>query len=260
MKTLFLRNDDVRHMLDDILVYLTGQIIEAGLTISHAVEPANVTEEVVDWLRGMQADHPDRIEIIQHGYDHQLKTPSPVRGEFGGGRPYDEQFAEIRRGAEMMNDYFGEKWNRIFSFPYGAYDLNTLKALSECGFRTISTGIRFSSKRAVLNGVGRLLKRKTLLGRNIAYFNEAVPGFSNLRELPVVLNNSKKQTGPDTAIQRDCDELLAGWESLPGWLNCRGILCHHRFNSENDIDQLILFVCRLRDAGVNVSKIGDIHA
>lgn len=83
---LFLRNDDVRGVLDGSLVYLTDRVVEHGLIITHAVEPANVSGTVVDWLLQMQEEYPSHVEIIQHGFDHQLKTSPPVRGEFGGGR------------------------------------------------------------------------------------------------------------------------------------------------------------------------------
>ena len=96
------------------------------------------------------------------------------------------------------------------------------------------------------------------MGRNIVYFNEQVPGF-DLLEIPVVLNNTKRQTGPDSAIQLTVAELEREWSSLPRWLDVRGGLCHHRFNSKSDIDQLIAFMCHLRDSGVKISKIGDIH-
>jgi len=43
MSSLFFRNDDVRGVLDDILVYLTDRVIEHGLVVTHAVEPANVS-------------------------------------------------------------------------------------------------------------------------------------------------------------------------------------------------------------------------
>lgn len=255
---LFLRNDDVRGCLDAALLYLTERVVEHDLVVSHAVEPRNVSGEVVDWLLRMQEEHPAQVEIIQHGFDHQLKTAPPVRGEFGGGRPYAEQLDEIRRGAERMNQFFGDQWSRIFSFPFGLYDLNTLKALEQCGFKVISTGIRLTRKRKAFNAAGRFLRQKTLLGRNVAYFNETIPGFK-LREIPVVLNNTKKQTGPDIAVQYTTDELKAEWDALPNWLKVRGVLCHHRFNSKADIDELIIFLSRLKDSGVKLSRIGDIH-
>lgn len=256
---MFLRNDDVREVLDESLCYLTEKILNHDLKISHAVEPANVSPEVVNWLLGIQSRHSDQVEIIQHGFDHQLKTSPPVRGEFGGGRPSAEQLDEVRRGAEIMDSYFGDQWSRIFSFPFGSYDLNTLRALEQCDFRVISTGIRFSKKRKLLNKAGRFLKQKRLLGKNITYFNEMIPGF-HLKEVPVVLNNTKKQTGPDRAIQRSAEELTAEWVALPDWLTVRGVLCHHRFNSQSDIDELIRFLCDLRDAGVKPILLGELYA
>jgi len=258
MKTLFLRNDDVRSTLDPSLVYLSEQIIQHNLIISHAVEPSNISKEVVDWLLTLHQKHPQNIEIIQHGFDHSIKTVAPVRGEFGRGRSFEEQKNDIQKGSELMDQYFEKYWNRIFSFPYGTYDLNTLKALENCRFKIISTGVRFTPKRKILNHIGHLLKKKSFLGRNITYFNEQIPKF-NLQEIPVVLNNTKQQTDLNNAIQRTSQELTIEWNALPHWLHTRGVLCHHRFNSKNDIDQLISFICKLRDSGIKILKIKDLY-
>jgi hypothetical protein len=162
----------VRGNLDDSLIYLTEQLVSAGIPISHAVEPANLSRKVIEWLMAIKAAHPDRIEILQHGYEHRIKTQPPYRGEFGGNRTYKEQLDEIRKGMALMSTYFADRWTPIFSFPYGTYDHNTLKALEMCGFKIISTGIRLTSKRRILNCVGHMLKVSRFMGYNIVYFSE----------------------------------------------------------------------------------------
>ena len=67
-KLIFLRNDDIRQTLDQTLIDLTMVCMEHKVPISHAVEPANVTTEVAEWLIGMKIKYPQLIEIIQHGY------------------------------------------------------------------------------------------------------------------------------------------------------------------------------------------------
>lgn len=256
--TVFFRNDDVRKSLDDSLVYLTERMVSASLPISHSVEPANVTPEVVEWLLEMQSAYPDYVEILQHGFEHRIKTEPPYRGEFGGNRSYEAQLDEIRKGMALMNAHFADRWTRIFSFPYGTYDRNTLKALEMCGFKMISTGVRFTRKRRMLNCVGHIFKMSRFMGYNIVYFSEKKPDYS-LYEFPVILNNTKRQTGTDAGIQLSHQELKGAWERVPHRYRTRGILCHHRFNSRKDIEQLLSFFKELKDEGVRFSTIRGLY-
>lgn len=243
--SVFFRNDDVKGELDESLIYLSERLLEMGILLLHAVEPKNVSKEVVEWLVGLKKDHPETLSIIQHGLDHAVKTSSPNRGEFGGGRSFESQLSEIQQGKQLMEKYFGGFWNQVFSFPYGSYDMNTLCALALEGYQGISTGIRLTRKRHVFNTVGRFLKIKRLVGQNIVYFNEQVPGFP-LMEYPVVLNTTKKYTQPDSGVQKNLSELIHDWHCLPRFVRYRGILTHHRFNTLEDIDELTDFVTYLR--------------
>ncbi|NTV03832.1 hypothetical protein HGA89_02780, partial [bacterium] len=84
MAIFYFRNDDV-NVLDEELVNVTRRCTEQGVPITHAVEPANVTDEATAWLRAEKSSAPRLIEIMQHGYDHRKRD----KGEFGGNRPYD---------------------------------------------------------------------------------------------------------------------------------------------------------------------------
>lgn len=256
--TVFFRNDDVRGRLDDSLVYLTERMVSAGLPISHSVEPANVTLKVVNWLLEMQSAYPDYVEILQHGFEHRIKTKAPHRGEFGGDRGYDEQLEEIRKGKALMDNFFDDCWTKIFSFPYGTYNHDTLRALEVCGFKIISTGVRFTRKRRLLNSVGHLLRINRVLGYNIVYSNKKRPTYS-LYEFPVVVNSTKQQTGPDAGIQMSLDEIRNAWKRVPLSLKTRGILCHHRFCSKKDIDNFLAFLVGLKGEGVRFSSIGSLY-
>lgn len=258
MITAFLRNDDVRDSLDDSLCYLTLKAAESGIPISHAVEPANVNEKVSGWLRTIQSSFPEYVEILQHGFDHAIKTKPPCRGEFGFGRNFEEQFKDINNGAVLMDFYFGDAWSRIFSFPYGTYDKTTLKAIEKSKYKIISTGIRLSPKRRILNAVGQTLRVKQLFGHNIVYFKKYVPKFS-FSEAPVIINNTKQQTGKNIGIQLSAKELQHEWSRLPRSIKIRGILCHHRFNNRKDIDELIQFMLLLKKNGVHFSKIWNLY-
>ena len=159
--TVFFRNDDVRNRLDNSLSQITDLFIKYNIPICHAVEPANVTQEVVDWLNYVKKMRPDLIEIIQHGFDHKIKNKSD-RGEFGRKRTYNEQFHDIKLGQELMNKYFDNSWFEAFSFPYGIYNSNTLTILDKLNFKVISTGLNSGVKRRIFNEIGWLLNKKFL--------------------------------------------------------------------------------------------------
>ena len=93
----FFRNDDVRGSLDGSLVRIQELFIKRGIPITHAVEPANITEDVVNWLLSVKDKHPNMVSIMQHGYDHSIKNIRQY-GEFGGDRTYDEQYQDIGNG------------------------------------------------------------------------------------------------------------------------------------------------------------------
>ena len=186
---IFFRNDDIRGVLDDSLVYLTESLLAANLCISHAVEPANVSKSVAKWLLELKKEYPKQIEIIQHGLDHTIKTKS-VKGEFGGYRNYIDQYADIKRGSNIMSELFGDYWFRTFSFPFGTYNKETLLALNDLNYLVITTGVRWTFKRKILNSMGILLRKKHLMGKNIVYNTSIPPGYSFL-EIPIVINNTK---------------------------------------------------------------------
>ena len=170
-KTIFFRNDDVRNTLDQSLIDLTTLCIKHKVPISHAVEPANVTSEVIDWLIGIKKQHPGLIEIIQHGYNHNLMNPTQ-KMEFGGVRGYQDQYDDIKKGKKIMDNAFGNLWYPIFTFPYGTFNENTLKAIDDLGYIAMSSKINFSFKGRMKNNLGKFLGKNMLIGKKINYHPE----------------------------------------------------------------------------------------
>lgn len=256
MVQIFLRNDDVRNQLDDSLVYLTESILEAGYCISHAVEPANVSPLVAEWLLQKKIDYPKQIEIIQHGLDHNIKTTT-VKGEFGGTLSYEKQLVDISKGNDIMSSVFKDNWFRAFSFPYGTYNRATLQAIDHMGYPVISTGLRWTRKRRILNFLGQLLHVKHLGSRNIVYNNRITPGHSFL-ELPIFINNTKLYLQPDGGIQKTKLELIREWNTIPKE-TCCGLLTHHRYNSTYDIDEFVSFMHLLKNQGARFATLESIY-
>lgn len=81
--------------------------------------------------------------IAQHGYRHVYTTqkggmfPLNDFAEFAG-MPFARQLEMVKRGREILAAHGIE--TDLFMAPAHAYDKNTLRALSECGFRRMTDG------------------------------------------------------------------------------------------------------------------------
>jgi peptidoglycan/xylan/chitin deacetylase (PgdA/CDA1 family) len=240
--TIFFRNDDVRETLDSSLIMLTELCIQNKVPISHAVEPGNITNEVAAWLNSKKNEHLDLIEIVQHGYNHNLCNPE-VKMEFGGNREYHDQLKDIKEGKKIMDKYFHQNWSPVFTFPYGSYNQATLKAINDSGYKAISSKIHYSSKSRIKNLIGRTLGRDMILGKKINYH----PGFRkgyNFKEISVSANLIKKYTGYTTADHYSLEEIIGQIMLALKFTNTIGILFHHRFheNHLNLITDLITYL------------------
>lgn len=227
---IFLRNDDVRHELDPELIALTDMCIDLQIPLSHAVEPANVSSEVIEWLLEKKRKNPNLVEIIQHGYNHNLSNLQQ-KMEFGGTRSYDDQYDAIMNGKIMMNSYFGDAWSPIFTFPYGTYNFETLKAVDDAGYKVISSKINFSAKNRIKNRIGRAIGKNFLLDKKISYHPKKRPCF-NFHEMSVSANVIRKYTGNRTALHFTKQEVLHQIKTAQKYTDQIGLLFHHRFHTQ----------------------------
>jgi peptidoglycan/xylan/chitin deacetylase (PgdA/CDA1 family) len=144
--TLVFRLDDFRAASDPISqveFQIIQMFIERGLPIVVSVIPKGLEmyPDKVSFLKGYLTS--GQVEIAQHGYDHtlyrKLYMSSGATSEFEG-RSYANQFERIASGKQLLEELFQRK---IQSFvpPYNSYDVETIKACSEVGFRVISAGI-----------------------------------------------------------------------------------------------------------------------
>lgn len=173
-KYVFFRNDDVRQTLDKSLLSLTDIFIKSSVPLCLAVEPANVSKEVIDWLIDLKTKHTHLIEIIQHGYNHNLNVELKVgnkikKGEFGGDRSFLSQKKDIEKGFQLMNAYFGDKWFHAFSFPYGQRNMATLKALSDLKYKVINGSTSSAVNYQLFYFLGRILRKEMIQGRKISW-------------------------------------------------------------------------------------------
>lgn len=251
-KFIFLRNDDVRGELDHELVELTQCCIKQQVPITHAVEPANLSLEVVEWLQAVKMQFPHLIEIVQHGYDHNCKNPSQ-KMEFGGNRDLFDQLNSIRLGKELMNKYFGDLWSPVFTFPYGTFNNDTLKALEIEGYKAISSKIDYTSKSLLKNTIGKLFKKNFILGKKIN-FHPNKRGEYGFYEFSVSANLIKKYTGNNSAFHYSESEIISQINRAQKHTNIIGILFHHRFHT-NHIEMTNSLLIKLKENGYNFSTI-----
>lgn len=252
---IFFRNDDVRNSLDNSLIKLTELFIQHQIPILLAVEPANITPEVAGWLLNQKQKYPDIISIAQHGYNHNLQNPG-MKMEFGGFRSYEDQYQDISRGKDLMNNYFGDSWSPVFTFPYGSYNSASLQAVSDCGYKILSTKIKYTPKNRIKNFLGKALKKDLIFGKKINYH----PDFRNnykFREISVSVNLIKKYTGYDSADHYSFGEIINQVELARRHTKIIGILMHHRFHNDhlNLIEELLTF---LKDAGYRFTDLTDL--
>ena len=154
-------------------------------------------------------------EIAMHGYSHlyEKKTNKLDFFNHGGnseffGQTFDVQKEKIKKGLEI----FKEKGIHIRSFfaPNHTYDLNTLKALKECGIQNIIDGYGLIPyKENGLNFIPQLFYRVFMLPYGIQstsihlnlWSNADMKNFKNF-----IMNNHKKIISFDVAINKVSDK------------------------------------------------------
>lgn len=240
---LFFRNDDVRGSLDKSLIEITEAFVQNEIPVSHAVEPANVTPEVIDWLKEQKKKYPNLIEIIQHGYNHKLNVEVNIggkirKGEFGGNRTYKEQFDDISAGKKLMEKYFGDMWFPAFTFPYGSRNEDAIKAVNDAGFKVVNGGYNPSLKYRILYAAGHLLRKKILFNRRISYNLSEIPG-TNLVEIDMGFGFIKKYLDEDVNSDLHSFEFMKRkLENYKG-VKVTGVLLHHRYHDSGEKINLV---------------------
>ena len=250
----FFRNDDIRNTLDESLVRIQQLFTERSIPITHAVEPANVTPEVVDWLLSVKENSPHLITIMQHGYDHTSKN-TRKKGEFGGDRTYQEQYRDIHSGKELMDANFGDSWFHAFSFPYAPYNSAAIQALQDMGYKVFNSHYNIEWKRRLLYAIGHLLGKGRLFDRHVSWNMKQYPG-TTMYEVSMNIGFIRRYHNEQT----DCD--FCSYEELCALINRYlrshfpiGVLLHHRYHVTEESLQLISRVFDYLDSkgGVAVS-------
>lgn len=231
-KYMTFRNDDVRNTLDKELIELVDIFTTNKVPITLAVEPANLTIEVVEWLKEIKIKFPEYIEIMQHGYDHSHKNKIR-KGEFGGQRTYEEQYKDISHGKELMNKYFGNLWFEAFNYPYGEYNPAAMKAANDVGYKVVYSHFNAKPSRRLFYKFGHLLNKGYLFDKHISWNLDYYPG-TDLFEIDANISFIKKYINEEKDSEMfTFDELV---EKTKMYLNFPviSLLAHHRYHNTTE--------------------------
>ena len=243
MKMIFFRNDDVRSTLDASLIMLTDLFIKHNIPISHAVEPANISSEVKEWLLKTKQEHPDIIEIVQHGYSHQInfktvKKGKEKKGEFGGSRTYQEQYPEIKIGKERMDELFGNNWFPLFTFPFNRRNEAAIIAVNDLGFIVVNEEMDVKLKHRLFNYVGRKIKKEMIAGRSVSWHLCYKPN-TNLFQIDTSISVIKKFIDEQTSCEYyTLEQLKKMTLKYMKHIDIIGFVLHHRYDTKNTIQIL----------------------
>ncbi len=234
---IFFRNDDVRHKLDKSLIEITELFIDKKIPITHAVEPANITKEVAEWLLETKKSNPDYIEIMQHGFDHSIKNKI-IKGEFGGQRTYNEQYNDIKRGKELMNSWFGNLWFPAFNFPYAPYNPAAIKAVNDLGYKVLNSHYNSGLSRKIFYLAGHLVKRGFLFNHHVSWNLNYYPD-TRLFEIDMNISFIKKYLNEDEDAEFFTFNDLKTKTLQYSKYKTTGVLLHHRYHNSQSKLKLV---------------------
>ena len=231
-KIMTFRNDDVRGKVDKELEEMVKIFIDNKIPLTLAVEPINLTDEVVKWLLAVKKESPSYIEIMQHGYDHTVKNKIRT-GEFGGQRTYDEQYKEIHHGKELMNNYFGDQWFEAFNYPFGEYNPAAMQAASDCGFKVVYSHFNARLSRRIFYKVGHLLNKGYLFDKHVSWNLDYYPN-TNLFEIDANISFIKKYLDEETGSEMFSLEELKEKTKMYMDFPIVSLLAHHRYHNSRE--------------------------
>src|SRR5262249_5624708 len=147
---LFFRDDDVDED-EEAVRRLLRLFIRREAPINLGVIPGRLTSAGSGLLSQYVSAAPALLELNQHGWRHLNHEREGRKCEFGPGRTYAEQLADIARGQARMTEAFGSRWFRVLIPPWNLCSEDTYRALDQLGFRALSmkqrnpvvTGYRF---------------------------------------------------------------------------------------------------------------------
>jgi hypothetical protein len=229
------RNDDV-NSLTEPLMGLTEILLKRKVPITHAVEPGNVTIETIHWLKQLKSNYPHLIEIIQHGWNHTFH----VKGEFGGGRSYEEQFIDLKQGKEKMERIFKEDFFPVITVPWDLYNKVTIKAANQLGFKVFCVHYDYRISRRLFYSLGHFLGRGQLFGKPISNHLKCYPG-TQMLQIDTAISLIKRYFD---LFGNECEffstkEILSAFNKVRKLIPVVVFLFHHKYHQKGSHFQLV---------------------
>lgn len=196
-RAVFFRLDDV----DELTPATRGLVelfLERGIPLHCAVIPGRASPGLARFLLEARERFPG-IEIGTHGWMHEDRG----WGEFGGGRPYGAQRADVEKGRARMRDLFGDAAVPVFTPPWGRWNRWTPKALADAGYRILSAGFPDSRRQRWLGSSARALGLATIGKAPVSYHPGPVAR-SGLTEISVSVDVAADVADLAGAMERAC--------------------------------------------------------
>ncbi|MCI0387507.1 MAG: hypothetical protein MOB07_01880 [Acidobacteria bacterium] len=147
---VFFRDDDVDED-ESSLRTLLNVFLRHEIPINLEIIPARMTDSAAALLLLHHSQRSDLFELNQHGWQHVNHEREGRKCEFGRSRSFDEQFADIASGKEVLEGAFGSAFSAVFTPPWNRCTTETFLALDQLEFQGLSkirdrmpvTGYRF---------------------------------------------------------------------------------------------------------------------
>ena len=225
---VFFRDDDVGEMSGPLRCVIET-LLEASIPCNYQVVPEYLDDGAVAELKGLQAAHPELIFLNQHGLRHCQEIKGlRVATEFAGGRSFESQLRDIEQGRDRLASALGESFSAdIFTPPCHKYDGQTLRALGDLGFSTLSAGVRGDWGSQRYYEIGRALGRVELLGKRVSYHMCQTPD-PRLTEVSVSIDVHEDLDGAGRRLDKTAEQLWRELEFLRARLPVVGVMLHHQ--------------------------------
>jgi hypothetical protein len=257
---VFFRDDDVGVMTERFRAVFDLLVAEA-IPCNYQIVPSLLDEETAAFLRAARSDHPSLVVLNQHGYRHERRHGARSRwDEFGGHRPYPDQYGSIAAGRARLDALLGSALSgRVFTPPAHKYDAETLRALVELGFSVLSSSVHPQPLARIANAAGRALGRVDLFNRSISYHPAIVPGTS-LREISVAIDVDEDENWLGRRRIKGTQDLVREFARARRVLPIVGVMLHHdTYANGRKIATLRDFLQRLKaDPKVRFATIEDL--
>lgn len=153
------RNDDIQPWYETETMRSVDRVfIEEDVPVTLGVIPnpggdlpLTDDEATCEYLGSLQSNHPGQFEMALHGYTHQSETGFYDGSEFGG-LPLDEQSERLIEGDRILGECVEP--SQTFVPPMNTYDDETVRAVEESGYTTISGGTWFTDQYYDRDGAG----------------------------------------------------------------------------------------------------------